>query len=118
MTRRIGHGKKIYGGAWKRRDELCGPYADVIEFDVAQLPSNNEVAHNGAGRSLAIPLFKVQVKSILFSATGNPIQHLMQPGLAFASLEKCYLVQSKLIIIHTFIISVIALGLKIIDTVT
>ena len=36
--------KQIYAGAYKRRDELCGPYADVIDIDESQLPSPEEVA--------------------------------------------------------------------------
>lgn len=36
--------KAIYSGAWKRREELCAPYADVIEIDESQLPLPEEVA--------------------------------------------------------------------------
>jgi hypothetical protein len=35
--------KKIYENSYNRRDELCAPYADVIDIDTAQLPSVDEV---------------------------------------------------------------------------
>lgn len=35
--------KKIYENSYNRRDELCEPYADVIDIDPAQLPSVEEV---------------------------------------------------------------------------
>ena len=35
--------KKIYENSYNRRDELCAPYADVIDIDPAQLPSIEEV---------------------------------------------------------------------------
>lgn len=35
--------KKIYENSYNRRDELCAPYADVIDIDPAQLPSVEEV---------------------------------------------------------------------------
>lgn len=35
--------KKIYENSYTRRDELCAPYADVIDIDPAQLPSIEEV---------------------------------------------------------------------------
>jgi len=35
--------KEIYSSALARKDELCGPYADVIDIDDAQLPSIEEV---------------------------------------------------------------------------
>ncbi|WP_347840565.1 tagaturonate epimerase family protein [uncultured Draconibacterium sp.] len=36
--------KEIYTKALQRKEELCGPYADVIDIDDAQLPSAEEVA--------------------------------------------------------------------------
>jgi tagaturonate epimerase len=36
--------KDVYGGAWPRFDELCGPYASVIDIDRAALPRPEEVA--------------------------------------------------------------------------
>lgn len=36
--------KTIYTNALGRKDELCAPYADVIEIDESQLPSTAEVA--------------------------------------------------------------------------
>ena len=36
--------KEIYANALARKDELCAPYADVIDIDDAQLPTSNEVA--------------------------------------------------------------------------
>lgn len=36
--------KEIYKSALSRKDELCGPYADVIDIDDAQLPTPEEVA--------------------------------------------------------------------------
>lgn len=36
--------KEVYANAIGRREELCAPYADVIEIDPAQLPTNKEVA--------------------------------------------------------------------------
>ncbi len=36
--------KQIYAQALERKEELCGPYADVIDIDDARLPSNAEVA--------------------------------------------------------------------------
>ncbi len=35
--------KKIYEGASQHREELCAPYADVIDIDPSQLPSVEEV---------------------------------------------------------------------------
>jgi hypothetical protein len=35
--------KDIYGGAYRRQEELCGPYATVIEIDPATLPQPSEV---------------------------------------------------------------------------
>ncbi|MGQ7869237.1 tagaturonate epimerase family protein [Sunxiuqinia sp. sy24] len=35
--------KEIYTSALGRKEELCGPYADVIDIDDAQLPSADEV---------------------------------------------------------------------------
>ncbi|HKJ43795.1 MAG TPA: tagaturonate epimerase family protein [Sunxiuqinia sp.] len=35
--------KEIYASALGRKDELCGPYADVIDIDDAKLPSVDEV---------------------------------------------------------------------------
>ncbi len=36
--------KEIYTNALSRKDELCAPYADVIDIDDAQLPTVDEVA--------------------------------------------------------------------------
>lgn len=36
--------KEIYTQALARKDELCGPYADVIDIDDAKLPTPEEVA--------------------------------------------------------------------------
>ncbi|MCE1155305.1 MAG: tagaturonate epimerase family protein [Bacteroidales bacterium] len=35
--------KEIYAGSYNRREELCAPYADVIDIDPARLPSVEEV---------------------------------------------------------------------------
>ncbi len=35
--------KKIYARSYNRKDELCAPYADVIDIDAARLPSIEEV---------------------------------------------------------------------------
>jgi hypothetical protein len=35
--------KEIYSSAWERREELCAPYATVIDIDPARLPSPDEV---------------------------------------------------------------------------
>ena len=35
--------KEIYGEAYARRDELCAPYASVIDIDPANLPSPSDV---------------------------------------------------------------------------
>ncbi|KOH46183.1 hypothetical protein NC99_10100 [Sunxiuqinia dokdonensis] len=35
--------KEVYASALSRKDELCGPYADVIDIDDALLPSADEV---------------------------------------------------------------------------
>lgn len=44
--------KEIYAGSYNRREELCAPYADVIDIDPARLPSVEEV--NGwSGEKLA-----------------------------------------------------------------
>lgn len=37
--------KEVYGAALGRFDELCGPYAEVINIDPAGLPSAEQVAH-------------------------------------------------------------------------
>jgi hypothetical protein len=44
--------KSIYGGALARFDELCGPYATVIDIDKSRLPSPEEVKR-WSGRKLA-----------------------------------------------------------------
>jgi len=36
--------KEIYRSALGRYDELCGPYADVIDIDISRLPAVDEVA--------------------------------------------------------------------------
>ncbi len=36
--------KRIYGGARERQEELCAPYASVIDIDPARLPSPDEVS--------------------------------------------------------------------------
>ncbi|WP_436415735.1 tagaturonate epimerase family protein [Petrimonas sp.] len=35
--------KKIYANSYNRKDELCAPYADVIDIDASKLPSVEEV---------------------------------------------------------------------------
>ncbi len=35
--------KKIYANSYNRREELCAPYADVIDIDESQLPTVKEV---------------------------------------------------------------------------
>jgi hypothetical protein len=35
--------KEIYAAALKRMDELCGPYATVIDINPAKLPSTQEI---------------------------------------------------------------------------
>jgi hypothetical protein len=35
--------KEVYCGAWSRRDELCAPYAAVIDIDPSRLPSPEDV---------------------------------------------------------------------------
>ena len=35
--------KEIYAEAWSHRDELCAPYATVIDIDLARLPSPQDV---------------------------------------------------------------------------
>jgi len=44
--------KKVYGNALGRFDELCGPYATVIDIDKAKLPSPEEVSQ-WSGEQLA-----------------------------------------------------------------
>ncbi len=36
--------KEIYFESYAHRDELCAPYASVIDIDPAELPSSNDVA--------------------------------------------------------------------------
>ncbi|HSL85604.1 MAG TPA: tagaturonate epimerase family protein, partial [Bacteroidales bacterium] len=36
--------KEIYAGALEKREELCAPYADVIDIDPSRLPSADEVS--------------------------------------------------------------------------
>ncbi len=36
--------KEVYGGAWRRFDELCAPYASVVDIDRGRLPSPDAVA--------------------------------------------------------------------------
>ncbi|MFA5555436.1 MAG: hypothetical protein WDA68_12935, partial [Phycisphaerae bacterium] len=35
--------KKIYANSYNRKEELCAPYADVIDIDESKLPSVEEV---------------------------------------------------------------------------
>lgn len=44
--------KEIYAGSYNRREELCAPYADVIDIDPARLPSVEEV-NSWTGEKLA-----------------------------------------------------------------
>jgi hypothetical protein len=44
--------KEIYAGSYNRREELCAPYADVIDIDPARLPSVEEV-NSWSGEKLA-----------------------------------------------------------------
>lgn len=44
--------KEIYAGSYNRREELCAPYADVIDIDPARLPSVEEV-NSWSGDKLA-----------------------------------------------------------------
>jgi hypothetical protein len=39
----LGMAKEIYAGALKKKDELCAPYATVIDIDSAKLPSAETV---------------------------------------------------------------------------
>lgn len=42
--------KEVYRSALGRFDELCGPYADVIDIDASQLPTAEEVESWAGGR--------------------------------------------------------------------
>lgn len=44
--------KEIYAGSYNRREELCAPYADVIDIDPERLPSVEEV-NSWTGEKLA-----------------------------------------------------------------
>jgi len=35
--------REIYGAAWSQREDLCGPYASVIDIDPSRLPSPRQV---------------------------------------------------------------------------
>lgn len=39
--------KKIYAVSYNRKDELCAPYADVIDIDISRLPTINQVDNWG-----------------------------------------------------------------------
>jgi hypothetical protein len=45
--------KNIYAIAFKRQDELCGPYSTVIDIDPSTLPLPAEVEHWGADKFAA-----------------------------------------------------------------
>jgi hypothetical protein len=45
--------KEVYRGAYEHREELCGPYAAVIDIDAAQLPPPAEVAGWSSERFVA-----------------------------------------------------------------
>jgi hypothetical protein len=45
--------RQIYGEAWAHRQELCAPYAAVIDIDAARLPAPDEVGGWPAQRFLA-----------------------------------------------------------------
>ncbi len=51
--------KKIYANSYNRKDELCAPYADVIDIDVLQLPSVEEV-NNWSSQKYADTLRHIQ----------------------------------------------------------
>jgi hypothetical protein len=36
--------KEIYSKSLEKTEELCAPYADVIDIDISKLPSKDEVA--------------------------------------------------------------------------
>jgi len=42
--------KEIYAEAWAHRDDLCGPYATVIDIDPARLPLPKEVSGWSSGQ--------------------------------------------------------------------
>lgn len=42
--------KAVYAAAWERREELCKPYATVIDIDESRLPSPSEVRSWNAGK--------------------------------------------------------------------
>ncbi len=45
--------KEVYRGAWQRFDELCGPYASVIDIDRGRLPAPDAVAQWDGGQFAA-----------------------------------------------------------------
>jgi hypothetical protein len=45
--------KEVYAKALKKRDELCAPYATVIDIDAAKLPAAEEVAGWSSGQFTA-----------------------------------------------------------------
>jgi hypothetical protein len=64
--------KEIYASALDHLDELCAPYASVIDIDAAKLPSGNEVrgwtAEQYAGtlrHDQSNPLFNPHVRQLL-----------------------------------------------------
>ncbi len=64
--------KNIYENAYQRFDELCGPYATVIDIDKAKLPSIDEVNSwtspqfkNAVTHNLSCPEYNLNVRQLL-----------------------------------------------------
>lgn len=62
----------VYAGAYERREELCRPYASVIDIDPARLPTPAEVRRWSAARFVATvrhdrsdPAYDPQVRQLL-----------------------------------------------------
>jgi hypothetical protein len=64
--------KEIYAGAWAQADELCAPYATVIDIDRSKLPSAGEVQSWSAEQFVAAlrhdqrnPAFNANLRQLL-----------------------------------------------------
>ncbi len=72
--------KDVYAGAWRRFDELCAPYASVVDIDRGRLPSPETVAKWDGG------LFAASLRHDAACAAYNPhFRQLLHVGYKVAA---------------------------------
>jgi tagaturonate epimerase len=79
--------KEIYAGALEKIDELCAPYADVIDINVSSLPSEKEVSGWG-GKKFAASLRNIP-GNISYNPNMRQLVHVAYK-LAAHQMERYY----------------------------